>query len=251
MTTTGKSSARPTSGTRAGAAATGRGSGRRRGFTVVGLLLTLALVGGWLYLVYGSSVFAADDVQVVGAKRVPAKQVEAAAAVPLGTPLARVDLDQIEAQVLRLPRVHTVVVERAWPDTVRITVTEREPVAVVSRNGAWWVIDEEAVVLATTRKRPKLPELDVANPNPQDAATRSALAVLDRLPTKLGARVRSVSADTPDSVELNLPRSVVVVWGSADASAKKARVYRALRKVQPRGKVYDVSTPDTPTVTER
>lgn len=247
--TTEKSAAR--SSTAAGGGTARRGSTRRRGFTVVGLLLALALIGGWVYVFYWSSLFAAADVDVVGADRVPAKQVEAAAAVPIGTPLARVDLDRIEAQVLRLPRVHTVVVERAWPDTVRVTITEREPLAVVSRNATWWVIDVEAVVLDTKLKRPKLPVLDVASPTPQDAATRSALLVVDRLPAKLGRQVRTVSADTPDSVELRLRSGATVVWGNAEQSKRKARVYRTLRKVQPGGKLYDVSTPDTPTVTKR
>lgn len=224
---------------------------RRRGVRVLGVLLVLAFVGGWLYLIYGSPVFAARDVEVTGNAKLSDREITAAAAVPLGTPLARVDLAALEAKVLRLPRVQTVAVERSWPNTVRVRVTERVPVATVSRNGTWWVVDDEAVVVETARKRPKLPVLDVASPSPKDAATRSALTVLERLPEKLADRTRKVSAETPDSVQLHLPKSVTVVWGNASQSAHKARVLSALRQAQPKGRTYDVSTPDTPTVTKR
>lgn len=226
---------------------TGKTRGRR-GFRVLGLLIVLVLLGGWLYLVYGSPVLATDDVVVSGDRRLTKAQVETAAAVPMGMPLARVDLDAVESRVLRLPQVKSVLVERQWPGTVRIEVRERVPVATVSRNGSWWLVDDEAVVVATPVKRPRLPALDVANPSPADAATRSALAVVEALPKGLTRKVRTVTADTPDSVKLRMRGSVVAVWGNAGQTPKKARVFAALRTAEPEGTVYDVSTPDTATV---
>lgn len=242
----------------AGKAATGRpgsASGgvprRGRGVRVFGVLLALAAIGGWLYLMYGSGVFAARTVEVTGVHRLGAAEVQRAAAVPMGTPLARVDVDAVEARVARLAQVDEVSVERGWPTTVRIEIRERVPVVAVERNGSWWLIDHTAAVVATQSKRPKLPVLDVATPRPDDPATRSALAVVERLPDSLRADVHRVSATSEDSVRLHLRRSVVVVWGNPSQSDEKARVLAALRKAEPKGKVYDVSTPATATVRRR
>lgn len=236
------------------APATGRparaGAGRRpgRGVKVLGVVLALALVGGWLYLMYGSPVFAAKRVEVTGTDRLTEAQVMQAAAVPMGTPLARVDVDAVESRVLGLAQVQTAQVSRGWPNTVRVDVHERVPVATVQRNGAWWLLDDEAVVVATEAKRPRLPMLTVANPEPKDASTRSALAVVETLPKSLSRDVLSVSADSPDEVKLHLRRSVVVVWGNAEDAARKARVLKALRQTRPKASEYDVSTPETATV---
>lgn len=225
------------------------GRARRRGrFWLLGLVLVVLLAGGWAYVIYGSSVFATDRVVVTGTHRLTPAQVRAVAAVPTGTPLARVDLHAVQVRVAGIAQVATVTAYRDWPDTVHIAVREREPIAAVHRNGSWWLVDQTAVVVAQTAKRPRLPVLDVADPEPQDAAARSALAVVAALPTSLERQVHSVSAASPDSVKLRLAGSVTVVWGNADRSDRKAKVFATLHKAQPHGRVYDVSSPDVATV---
>ncbi|MQA78207.1 MAG: FtsQ-type POTRA domain-containing protein [Streptosporangiales bacterium] len=236
---------------RSGSASGGAPGRRGRGVKVFGVLLALAAIGGWLYLLYGSGVFAARTVEVTGVHRLDAAQVRKAAAVPMGTPLARIDVDAVEARVARLAQVEEVSVGRSWPTTLRIEIRERVPVVAVERNGSWWLIDHAAVVVATQAKRPSLPVLGVATPRPGDSATTSALAVVERLPDSLRDDVRRVSATSEDSVRLHLPRSVVVVWGNPSQSTEKARVLAALRKAEPKGRVYDVSTPATATVRRR
>lgn len=239
-TTPDRASARP--------ARPNAGRPRRRGrMWVLGLVLVVLLAGGWAYVIYGSTVFAADHVVVTGTHRLTAAQVRAAAAVPTGTPLARVDLGAVRARVGALAQVAAVAAYREWPDTVHVTVRERVPVAAVHRNGAWWLVDVTAVVVAQQAKRPALPVLTVANPEPRDAAARSALAVVGSLPDSLRRQVRSVSAASPDSVHLHLGNRLVV-WGNAQRSDRKAKVYAALRRAQPHGRVYDVSSPDVATV---
>ena len=70
--------------------------------------------------------------------------------------------------------------------------------------------------------------------------------VLAALPDPLLARLATVRAETPDSIELDLTDGIVVVWGSAEQSARKAEVLIALMK-QP-GRVYIVSAPDVPAI---
>ena len=72
------------------------------------------------------------------------------------------------------------------------------------------------------------------------------LAVLDELPATVRDRMATVRAETPDSIELDLADGVVIVWGSAEQSPRKAQVLLALMK-QP-GRVYIVSAPDAPAI---
>ena len=72
------------------------------------------------------------------------------------------------------------------------------------------------------------------------------LDVLAELPAPLLERLATVRAETPDSIELDLADGIVVVWGSAEQSARKAQVLVALMK-QP-GRVYIVSAPDAPAI---
>lgn len=238
----------------------------RRPLRVVSLLAVCALVGGWLWVVYGSGVFAATAVEVSGTHRLTNAQVVAAAHVPMGTPLARIDVDAVGARVGRLPLVAGVTVHRAWPHTVRVEVRERVPVAVVNRQDRWWLVDRTAVVVATERERPaELPKLAVDRPEPDDPTTRTALDVIGTLDGSLGDDVVKVSASSPDGVRLRVVvgsgdagkharrngrhgTKFTVVWGNAERTAKKARVLAALRKAKPHASVYDVSTPGVATV---
>jgi cell division septal protein FtsQ len=77
---------------------------------------------GWLY---GTQVLAVRQVEVTGSVLVPPEQVQAVAAVVLGTPLARVDTAAVAARVRSLPSVAAVDVSRSWPHTLVIEVTER------------------------------------------------------------------------------------------------------------------------------
>ena len=92
------------------------------------LLLALLLVGavvGAVWLVLFSSVLAAAGTEVTGTDALREELVVETAEVPLGVPLARVDLGAIEARVEGLAAVKSVEVSRGWPDQVRIEVTER------------------------------------------------------------------------------------------------------------------------------
>lgn len=237
---------------------------------VISVLAVCALVGGWLWVVYGSGVFAATAVEVTGAHRLSKAQVASAAQVSMGTPLARVDVDAVAARVGQLSQVAGVTVHRAWPHTVRVEVQERVPVAAVHRQGRWWLVDRTAVVVATRQQRPDgLPRLAVDRPQPDDPTARTALAVIDSLDGSLREDLRKVSASSPDGVRLRVVvgsgekgergsahrhagnargAKFTVVWGNADRADKKARVLRALREAKPHADVYDVSTPGVATV---
>ncbi len=210
-------------------------------------LLAVVTVLGLGYLIVFTSTFGARSVNVVGAKTIPADAVRAAAAIEPGTPLVRLDTDEVAARVAKLPKVFSVDVSRSFPSTVEITIVERTPVARVPSVTGVHLVDATGLDYEVVKEAPPgLPELAVANVRPDDQATEAACSVLTAIPQQLRAQVVSVTAKTPGDVQLVLADERVVKWGNADNSQRKAAVLAALL-TRP-GKTYDVATPDFPTV---
>ena len=209
---------------------------------LLALLSAVVLAGlGWVLL--ASPLLAVDEVAVSGTDRTTPQQVTRAAAVVVGTPLARVDVDGVRRRVRALPTVARVEVERAWPTTLRLRVVERRAVAGVLEQGSVTLLDGEGVPFATERVMPPdAVRLQVPRPGPGDATTRSALAVLDEVPDDLRRRVAIVRAPSPEAVSLLLQDGRRVVWGRPGRAADKATAALALLRLP--GTVYDVRSPD-------
>ncbi|GAA4546931.1 cell division protein FtsQ/DivIB [Amycolatopsis samaneae] len=215
----------------------------------VALLTVLAIVGG-VYLLFFSSLLGVSTVDVVGAKTVSADQIRAAAAVPDGKPMLRVDTDAIRDSVAELSGIATVEVSRSWPGTVEIAVTERTAIAYFDSGpggDGFHLVDGGGVVFKTVKVRPAgIPQLKLPKVSVDDPVTRAVTAVLGKIPQPLQKQVTSASAKTPGSVEFALADGKTVRWGNAEQSDRKAKVLAALL-TQP-GKVYDVSAPELPTI---
>lgn len=211
---------------------------------VVGVLVVLLGAGVWL--VGFSPVLAVQRVEVTGTTVLDAAAVEDAAAIPGGTPLARLDVAGIEQRVGALTPVREVHVVRHWPSAVTIEVTERTPLYAVRQNQAegYLLVDRDGVAYTAV---PEAPEgLLVASADSAELLPDIA-AVVATLPDDLRSAVRGVSAKTEDSIRLSLTKKRTVVWGSAERSDYKADVLMALLKAR-KGTVYDVSAPDWPAV---
>ena len=237
----------------------GRSARRSRGVRrFARALLLLAPVLGLAWVLFGSSWLVVDRVEVVGAVRVSAAEVERAVAVGSGTPLARVDTSAAEQRVAALPPVLAVEVSRSWPGTLRVEVTERTAVAAVvgaagSAGGAAGsagvsvadgvrLIDAGGVLFGAERALPAgLVALRVEAPGPQDPTTRAALQVHADLPVALRQRVRAITARSPSAVELVLADGKQVVWGAPGGTATKAAAALVLLRTD--STVVDVSAP--------
>ena len=234
----------------------GRSARRSRGVRrFARALLLLVPVLGLAWVLFGSSWLAVDRVEVVGAVRVSAAEVERAVAVGSGTPLARVDTGAAEQRVAALPPVLAVEVSRSWPGTLRVEVTERTAVAAVvgAAGGAAGsagvsvadgvrLIDAGGVLFGAERALPAgLVALRVEAPGPQDPTTRAALQVHADLPVALRQRVRAITARSPSAVELVLADGKQVVWGAPGGTATKAAAALVLLRTD--STVVDVSAP--------
>ena len=211
-------------------------------WAVGGLVVVLGGITVWLF--YFSSVFAVSGVKVSGADTVPVATITQVAEAPTGTPLVEVDLGAIAERVRTIQAVADAQVTRAWPNQLKIVVTERVPVVVVTDGSNFELVDATGVAFKTVPARPEdLPEALVVGTR-REVTISSVVKVSAALPETLRAQVKSISAGSPDSITLNLGSKVKVVWGSADDSERKAEVLSVLMKRD--ASVYDVSAPDLP-----
>lgn len=213
----------------------------------VALLIVLGVLAGGYALLF-SPLLGVRSVEVTGAKALSGREVREAAKVPLGHPMLRLDTDALSQRVLdELPRAAGAEVSRSWPSTVRISVRERTPVAVFRAEDGVRLVDGEAVDFRHTGKVPRgLPELRLPRFDSADPVSVAVVNSLMSLPVSLRGKVVAVSAKTPGSVEFTLRNKRVVRWGDATQGDRKAAVLQAL--LQRPGKVFDVSSPDLPTV---
>lgn len=212
---------------------------RRTWWLLAALVVAIAMV---IWLIAFSPVLGVRSVQVRGARTLSAAQIEAAAAVPPGHPLARLSTGAIERRVEALPRIATASVSVSYPSSVVITVTERAAVGYLSVDGVYWLVDKTGRRFASTTKPPRLTRLIAPGSALGSRSTLLALAtVATALTPALRKLVTSVSANDPDHITLLLSRGRSAIWGTAERSAQKAMVLAAL--LHRPGEVFDVSDP--------
>jgi cell division protein FtsQ len=215
-----------------------------RRWTVLLIIVLLPVLG---YAVTFTSLLGVRHVEVAGTRTVTPEQVRAAAAIPQGSPMLRLDLPRIRDRVAALPRVAAVEVDRSWPGTVWLRVEERTPVGVIRTPDGAHLVDRTGRDYATVPDPPSgVPELELARAAPDDRVTMAVVGVLAAVPDRVRPEVISVGAGSPGSVVLHLSGGREVRWGGVESSARKAAVLQVLLSRD--GSVYDVSSPELPTV---
>lgn len=224
---------------------------RARRWSVWRWVLAGALLAGSaaavVWLVFFSSVLSVADVSVHGNSLVSTESVRRAADVPTGEPLATADLAGVARRVEALPAVHSADVSRAWPDRIRIDVSERHAVAVAERDGVLEGLDASGVLFRSYPSPPSGLPLVRVGPDVKAEAIVEAAKVVTSLPGRLSRRVASVDVATIDAIELRLHDERRIFWGSAEQSDNKAAVLEVLLRTAPDVSVYDVSVPGQPT----
>ena len=129
-------------------------------------VIAVGLLVGVSYIFLGPKVLVVRSVGVSGTHLVPASQVRAAAGIPLGEPLLRVNTAAAARRVEAITQVRSAQVSKSWPDRILITVRERTPVLAVARLGAagstsaaagggYDLIDASGVIVRTAQAKPR------------------------------------------------------------------------------------------------
>ncbi|MBC2877070.1 MULTISPECIES: cell division protein FtsQ/DivIB [Streptomyces] len=252
----GKEGGKPKSAATAGARTGLRRLLPRRSRLVFWTVAAVLLGAGAGWVLYGSGWLRATRVDVDGVEVLSAAEVREAAAVPLGDPLISVDTDAIAARLrARLPRIESVDVSRDWPHGVAVEVTERQPRAIVEKDGKFVEIDGSGVRFATVDRPPaKVPRLVMEAPADAPSTRRFGRPRLERegvraaaaLPSDVRRDTRVIRVRSYDSIIMELTGGRTVVWGSGERGDAKARSLTALMKAARGADHFDVSAPGAP-----
>ncbi|OLT22292.1 hypothetical protein BJF78_07910 [Pseudonocardia sp. CNS-139] len=236
---------------------------RRRLAILLGAVVLLGGLGfGVRFLLFDAGLVDVEDVQVVGADGVATcwpprprdgagRDVLAAAAVPERTPLVAVDTGAVAERVGALPAVASVDVSRTWPHTVTVVVAERVPVATLDTPDGPALVDASGAA-RTARPSARPARTGGARHLPATRPRLAAVAGARRgCPAAVRPEVESVRATVavpgaPAQVTIGLRGGREVRWGTPERAAEKGAVLVALL-TQP-GHVYDVTSPDLPTI---
>lgn len=205
---------------------------------LVWLIGVTALALWWS--LYQARWFVTENVTINGLSRLTAEQVAAAAAVPLNEPLISQDVNGIKERLSAIPEIKVALVERGWPHTLIITITERNPVAVAATAGGFNLIDDEGKNAGAVTAPP--PGLLVIAAAPDSPAMVEAIKVLAQLPADW--QVTGLAAASQDSVVVNLASGAQISFGTGEAADQKVKVAQAL--IKQNYLTINVSAPNAP-----
>jgi cell division protein FtsQ len=232
---------------------------RDRALAIGAVVLVVVGLVAWI-AVYRSQAFAVVNVTVSGNSRLTEARVLEIAGMPPGTTLLRVPTDPMAARLAADPWIASAKVERVWPDTLRIVVQERVPLAaVLLPDKSQWLVDARGTfigprsalprnaVLPLIRDVPSLPASPTAGLDARNPQLANAVAVLAGLGADLRTTIRSVSARTVDETAVFTASGLEILFGAARQMDKKDFLARRILTDQ-KGKVVfiDVRTVERP-----
>jgi cell division protein FtsQ len=183
----------------------------------------LVLIGGLASLAYAVRNFAAhdprfridssDNIQILGNSEVTQAELLSVFGGDMGRNVFFVPLRQRRAELEHLPWVETVTVMRLLPNQLRLSVTERMPIAFVRDGSTIGLVDRDGVLLpmapeTLAAKHYSFPVITgiTANDPPSTRAARMKIyqrfiAEIDSTAEKLSTQLREVDISDPEDVK--------------------------------------------------
>lgn len=220
----------------------------------IGAVLSL---GALIVLLAYLPIFTVQSVSVDGGDPEVGEQAVAAADIPSGLPLARIDRDEISDRVLSDPRVLSVDVDRSWPDSVVLRLDLRTPAVLIDQDGAsgLQVAAADGVIYDMAGDGPdSLPTVAVMRGEVAPASVQEALYIAQFFADdELGASPEDLEITADGDLRFAVGE-VEVDWGPAAEGELKASVLVALfaqpqiAPDAPTPLTVDVSAPANPVV---
>ena len=208
---------------------------RRLRLRRLGIVLGAACVIGLAVGLYFSPLLRVQHIDVVGAKQVDSSQVEQLASLG-GHSMLRLDTASAQERIRFLPMVRSVQIERHWPQTVRVIVTERLPWGYWQVGDARYVVDNEGVVLAPAALPDGSPVIkDLSNPVrlvPGDHVDLDAVtltqSLVTQVPGTLAENIAGVEYSNEKGLSLLTNAGYRVVFGDSQNVDYKLAVWKGI-----------------------
>lgn len=228
-------------------------------FVTIAVLLGVFGIGG--FVLSNSGAFAVEQVTVSGADHLSSDELTELAAVPAGSTLLNVDANGIATRLATNPWVKSVSVDRVFPNTLNLNISERSISAVVavtvdsSNTVERWALSSDGMWLTkipddrNSAEGKALPDsvyndadnaleiTDIPYGSTPEAGSycnnsnvENALGVIDGMTTELAGQVKSVAAASSDSTTLTLQNGIEIAFGDSNDIRDKERVCLQLMK---------------------
>jgi POTRA domain, FtsQ-type len=140
------------------------------------VVLALAVVAAGLWLwqhTQSDARFAVKHIEIAGATHTPRAALQSVTSRYVGTNLFRIELARVQSDLRDLSWVQRIAIEKKLPDTLRINVTERTPVALVRDGERLVYVDEQGVRFAELSPSVGDDDLPIIDINPVERQASS------------------------------------------------------------------------------
>ena len=185
------------------------------------LLLLLPLAPGAAYLTQTDRVLPIRTIQLSGSfQHLDQGDIEAALRPYIGQGFFSLDIHQLRAGLEEKPWTDEVSVRRVWPDKLRVTITEKKPLA---RWDSGHLLSDRAVVFAVdTNEFAHLPLVHAANHRPDWVLQQ--FYRLDARFDSVDERIVALRVDSRGAFDIELINGLQVKLGRDDIERKVDRL---------------------------
>ena len=172
--------------------------------------------------------FRVEEVMLEGRHNESSAQIRQALDISRGVPLLTVDLKSARTRLEELPWIRVASVEREFPDTVRVRIVERRPLALWQRKNELVLVDDEGGVI-TSQKLDRFPNLLVLVGKDAPMHATSLLSILAHEPA-LKQRVNAAVRVGDRRWNIRMDNGVYVRLPETDALSAWTRFARLERQ---------------------
>lgn len=236
------------------AAVTGRRRRRRRILTA---LIALAVLLGVVATLYFSPLLVVRAIALQDNDLLTDQRAQELLAPLHGTPLAQISQRDVEGLLEEERAVDEVIVAARLPEGLDILVIEHPPVAEVHVEEEILFYSQEGELIRTFDEDQREDAQGYATPVisaeaalENESVFKTIVSVLGQLPEGARESLDSATAESRDSVQLELQDGRTVVWGNDERGDEKAAVLEAILGSPAEEfdgvEVLDISTPSAP-----
>ena len=209
---------------------------RREMAAIIAASAFVILLGGG-YALWASPVFQIQHIKVEGSA--VSEELIVGQAHLNGQSIFTADFAQAQANILKIPQLGSVRVEREWPNTVHIIAVDRQPWGVWKQGALVYIIDRQGVVLSTDidAATPDLPVIRASGNTPWRVgdhlnyqAVDAAAELYAILPQRLGLNVSEVAFVPGSGVQVSTSDGQIALFGDSSSIAYKVATWQAIQK---------------------
>ena len=227
---------------------------------ILGIVAAVLVTIFGAIFVYRSDLFHVDNIEVYGTYHLNNLEVTRIAAVSDDSTLLRLDEAGIKRRLGENAWVQNAEVQRVFPNTLKIIITERSGEAVVRINDkSIWVVSADGAWLSSATNDdwnagPRIVDVSTSIVSPvsgkacDDEGILNALNAIKVLSQRTKNEIDTISAESAAKTTLNLKSGVSVAFGEAkDVELKEAAIWSILDKLQGKVSYINVHVPSRPT----